>query len=88
MVPLSAEVAAWGAAGTDQTERLLSLVTGGDDYQTLTTVAPTHVAAYLEQAAHFGVKITPIGAVTKGAEIVLYHQGRAIALPHAKGWHI
>lgn len=53
-------------------ERLEAAMTGGDDYELLFTVPPSHEAALIALAAQVNVPITPIGAIvdTPGVECI------------------
>lgn len=59
-VPLSPAAARAVAA---EPERLVTVLTGGDDFEILTTVAPQKLAAYLAAAAAAGVTATEIGEI-------------------------
>jgi thiamine-monophosphate kinase len=63
-VPLSAAARAVVAAGG---ATLIDLITGGEDYEVLATVAPPRVAEYERLAAAAGVAVTRIGVIDKAA---------------------
>jgi thiamine-monophosphate kinase len=63
-VPLSK--AASGALGND-CELIKPILTGGEDYEILCTIAPDRVAAFQEAAARAGVPVTAIGRIVEGA---------------------
>jgi thiamine-monophosphate kinase len=62
-VPLSDAAAAAVAADP---ELIDSVLTGGDDYEVLCTMAPDKVAAFRAAAAASGLAVTEIGRVTEG----------------------
>lgn len=65
-VPLSPPAAALVAAEPARRERIL---TGGDDYELLLTVAADRVATALDIAVGQGVPLTEIGRLTAGTEV-------------------
>ncbi|HKH33363.1 MAG TPA: thiamine-phosphate kinase [Beijerinckiaceae bacterium] len=69
-VPLSA--AARAALGADPAliDRLL---TGGDDYEILAAVPPERLNAFLGAASQAGIATTPIGTVTEGQGLPVFH---------------
>jgi thiamine-monophosphate kinase len=78
-VPRSAVAAALLGRGVTGIEALLS---GGDDYEVLCTVADAHCGRMADAARSAGVALTPIGRIMAepGAPRFLDAQGRAIAL--------
>lgn len=77
-VPLSSAGAAYAAQGKDRTQRLLSLCTGGDDYEIVLTVAAVDAPGLVEQAAGLAVPLTVIGRVVEGQGVRVLSQGREI----------
>jgi thiamine-monophosphate kinase len=79
LVPLSAAAAGLLAGGAVGLEALIS---GGDDYEILCTVAEADRAAFMQEAGRAGVAVTAIGTVTTGrrAPRFLDAQGTEIAL--------
>jgi thiamine-monophosphate kinase len=63
-VPLSAPARAFVAADS---AALTAMLTGGDDYEVLFTLAPERVAAMEAAAAEAGVPVTAIGRIVGGA---------------------
>ncbi len=78
-VPTSAAAAALLARGVTGIE---ALVSGGDDYELLCTVAEAHCERIADAARSAGVALTAIGRIVAepGAPRFLDAQGRAIAL--------
>ena len=79
-LPLSDEARAWHAlnGGT----ALASALGGGDDYELLFTVRPSHrgrLRGVLKRLA--GLSVTRIGIVTKGGEVLMKHDGATRPLP-------
>ncbi len=69
----------------------MRLLTGGEDYQTVFTLAPQDSAALLSYCREHSVKITQIGAITDrppGASPLrlMTAAGKPIALPDRLGW--
>jgi thiamine-monophosphate kinase len=85
-IPLSAAASAVLDRGA---ARLESLVSGGDDYEVLCTVAPSDCAAFVAAAAAAGVTVTPIGVVTAGSAPprLIDVAGGVIALSHRSYSH-
>lgn len=85
-LPLSTEAIGFVGRAHSQVEALLSLVTGGDDYQALICVAPDRATAFASEVEALGVRITHIGVCQEGQGVELAYQGEAIALPARTGW--
>jgi len=79
LVPASAMAAGLLARGVVGLE---TLITGGDDYEILCTVAESEMAAFVQEAGRAGVVVTTIGAVTaeSRAPRFLDAQGTEISL--------
>jgi thiamine-monophosphate kinase len=60
------------------------LVTGGDDYEILCTVAEDHVARFLDEAAALGVPAAAIGTVTAGDGLPVF-RGDVVERRYAQG---
>lgn len=84
-IPLSPVVRALVA---DDPGRLLSAVTGGDDYELVLTLPPAALPALVTAAAATGVPLTAIGRVTDGpAGAVTVVDGQGTPLPLGEtGW--
>ncbi|MFN9935501.1 MAG: hypothetical protein ACK536_04635, partial [Hyphomonadaceae bacterium] len=61
-------------------------VTGGDDYQALTCVAPAEAEAFASKMKALGVQITQIGVCRDGQGLNLFFQGERLDLPVRTGW--
>ncbi|MCA3695254.1 thiamine-phosphate kinase [Aquidulcibacter sp.] len=85
-VPLSAEARVFLDRAQTPVEALLSLVTGGDDYQALTCVAPADAEAFASKMMALGVKITQIGVCGDGQGLTLFFHGERLDLPARTGW--
>lgn len=76
-IPVSEITRVWLSEQKDEIQARISLATGGDDYQVLLALSPTHY----QQAVHANMPITKIGIVTKGADVVCHDgQGNEIAV--------
>jgi thiamine-monophosphate kinase len=85
-IPLSAAAAALlarGAVGID------AIVSGGDDYEILCSIAEDRFEAFAEAAGHDGIAVTSIGTVIAGSSVprFLDGEGREIALPRLSYSH-
>jgi len=78
-IPLSAAAAALLARGTVGIDEIVS---GGDDYEILCTIAEDRFEAFVQAAGHAGVAVTSIGMVVAGSSVprFLDGEGREIAL--------
>jgi thiamine-monophosphate kinase len=75
-VPLSAAARAALAADPALIETIL---TGGDDYEIVLTLAPNNLAAFRAEADKAGVAATEIGMVTSGQGARFVQDGKALA---------
>lgn len=68
---------------------LASIVTGGDDYEILTTMPQAHFTAYQAAADRAGIPVTVIGRIVEGQgpPVVIDANGNAIALGRASHDH-
>ena len=57
---------------------LETVLTGGDDYEIVLTLAPENFAAFRAAAAAAGVAVTEIGRVQAGEGARFMHQGKAL----------
>jgi thiamine-monophosphate kinase len=85
-VPLSAEAITFLEAAPDPVQALLGLVTGGDDYQALTCVAPKIAEDFCSSMKALGVQVTQIGVCYQGQGLEIYHHGDRLDLPARTGW--
>ena len=46
--------------------RIETVLTGGDDFEVIATVAPERFAAFSQEAVAAGVAVTPIGTIAAG----------------------
>ncbi|MBF0161676.1 MAG: thiamine-phosphate kinase [Magnetococcales bacterium] len=82
-VPLSA--LARSQVAQHGTKLLTRLLTGGEDYELLFTVAATAVAAVMVLAHTAGIPVTDIGLITAGSDLLVTYQGQPMALENG-GW--
>lgn len=81
-IPLSSAARDMG----ENTQALLSLATGGDDYELLFS-APAHCHdALMQEAERCGLRLTAIGQCTDEPCIALTHNGEAVPLPETLGY--
>lgn len=85
-VPLSEEARAF--VPRDPTA-LVTILTGGDDYEILATVPPQNLEAYLSAGHEAGIALTPIGRVRagEGAPVVRLPDGRILDLDRRSWVH-
>ena len=83
--PLSPAARRWLDAQPDQSAALVSLATGGDDYQIIATASPRQAEQMLEAARQAGVRMTDIGEVVDGEGVVTLLEGRVLSVDRA-GW--
>jgi len=85
-IPLSSAAAALLARGTVGIDEIVS---GGDDYEILCTIAEDRFEAFVQAAGHAGVAVTSIGMVVAGSSVprFLDGEGREIALPRLSYSH-
>jgi thiamine-monophosphate kinase len=85
-IPLSAAAAVLLARGTVGIDEIVS---GGDDYEILCTIAEDRFEAFVQAAGHAGVAVTSIGMVVAGSSVprFLDGEGREIALPRLSYSH-
>jgi len=73
--PLSEPARRWLATQSDQEKALLSLASGGDDYEIACAVAPE---AFDDFAAAAGLPVTIVGAFEEGQGVSVVHHGRTV----------
>lgn len=67
-------------------DNLLSLATGGDDYELLFTLPPDMHTQVNQWASDYGIPLTVIGRMQSGAGIHATHQSENISLPSRLGY--
>lgn len=75
----------WAQSAPDQAT-MLTLATGGDDYQTLFTVAPDQIDAFSIAIGRLGLEAFKIGMVDQGEGVHLRLSGQTVPLPTVKGY--
>lgn len=75
----------WAETALDL-DAMLKLATGGDDYQTLFTVAHNRIDEFCEAVAELGLTAFEIGSIDAGEGVALHHDGQAVPLPPVKGY--
>src|SRR5260370_39333904 len=85
-IPLLAAAAAFLARGTVGID---AIVSGGDDYEILCTIAEDRFEAFVQAAGHAGVAVTSIGMVVAGSSVPMFLDGEGweIALPRRSYSH-
>ena len=84
-IELSLEEVPWCEAPAS-VEDCLRLASGGDDYQTLFTVAADKADACSRDAEAAGVRVTRIGTVRQGRGLALHYRGKSIPVPELTGY--
>ena len=79
-VPLSPAARAWMALQSDEAQARSALITGGDDYELICTVAPDRACAFIRSAGDLGLTLSEIGQVVDGEGVEIDWQGLAIVL--------
>ena len=74
-LPLSASARDWLGGRADLDAALLSLATGGDDYELACAVAPAEFEAF---AAAAGMPVTVVGTFAAGEGVTVSHNGKAL----------
>jgi thiamine-monophosphate kinase len=82
-LPLSAAAGRWAAAQADRAAALLTLATGGDDYEIVCTASPEGAERLIAAGAAAGCPFTPIGQVVAGAGIGVSLDGAPLAVARA-----
>jgi thiamine-monophosphate kinase len=85
-IPLSAAAAALLTRGTIEVD---AIVSGGDDYEILCTIAEDRFEEFVQAAGQAGVAVTSIGMVVAGSSVprFLDGEGTEIALPRLSYSH-
>lgn len=85
-VPLSDPARQWVQADAGP-DRLLTCLTGGDDYEILLTVPPGREVALLEDTARAGIAVTRIGTIQDGpAAVRILDDNHRRLEPRSGGW--
>ncbi len=77
-IPLSAAARTW--LGNGGQEKWKTLLTGGEDYELLFTVAPGATDQLPALAANLGLPLTEIGVISKQEGIRLYERGQPMVI--------
>ena len=64
----------------DRLEALITLATGGDDYELVCTAAPERADRLIADAETAGVRMTVVGRVREGQGVRTFHEGREVHL--------
>lgn len=72
----------------DARDRLMQIITGGDDYELLVAVPTQYAAPFAAAAQSFGVPVTRIGNLHQGQPgvEVIAEDGRVLEPPRSTGW--
>ncbi len=80
-IPLSSDSLVWILSQKNAIKARADLASGGDDYQVLFSIAPNNLPRLQKACAKYGVKITTIGKITKGAGVAcLDSKGKLIKI--------
>lgn len=74
-LPLSLSAGQWLEGRSDPDGALLSLASGGDDYEVACAVAPAHLDAFIAAA---GMPVTVVGAFAEGEGVSVSRDGEAL----------
>lgn len=87
-MPLSDDGRSFLAAAEDEGAALMTLLTGGDDYELLITAPPARAERLAGAAAQAGVPLTVVGHVAEGAPDVILCDtaGSPVTVPEASGY--
>lgn len=77
-IPVSSQALEWVEDGSDHTERLLELASGGDDYELALALPPEHLEQVRKLAGRLGLSVTPVGTFTSRRGLNVRHEGRAV----------
>lgn len=80
-VPISDMVKNWIELADDPLSALVSVLTGGDDYEIAFTAPAAHAATIALEAQKQGVDVTPIGVVRPGQGVVVRLHGAELDIP-------
>ena len=78
-MPLSIEAQGWLLRQPAEADALLTLATGGDDYQLVLAVAPQAVAGFQAAIQQTGAVVTPVGRFHTGAGLGVTCRGQPIS---------
>jgi thiamine-monophosphate kinase len=76
--PLSAVGEAFVARGAERSAALLTLATGGDDYELVLTCAPEDAGSLIDGASKMNLRLTVIGRVVEGQGVRVRYEGEQI----------
>jgi thiamine-monophosphate kinase len=85
LTPRSTAAQAWLDTRIDAQAALEALVTGGDDYELVMTVAPKDEAAVKREADRLHLRLTRVGEVTQGSGVSVRYLGQALEIGRT-GW--
>lgn len=86
-LPLSAAARHWVEGGGDPAKDLLSLATGGDDYEIVCAVNPDAMQAFWSATEELGTAMTLIGQFSAGPEVTVRFAGSALRISEAGYQH-
>ncbi len=84
-LPMSAAAHAWFDTRIDPEAALVSLATGGDDYELLLTAHPADEGALKREAERLRLRLTRVGTMTEGRGVTTTHLGKPVDIRKA-GW--
>jgi thiamine-monophosphate kinase len=84
-LPLSAAATAWIDRQPDRVSALVTLATGGDDYEIVCAVSPAKVEEAVTLAQRAGTPLTPIGRLTEDEGVRAFYAGEPTPVPKP-GW--
>lgn len=85
LLPRSAAATAWFDSRTDPEAALVTLATGGDDYELLLTAAPSDEAALKREADRQLLRLTRVGTISAGRGVTASYLGKPVDIPKP-GW--
>ena len=85
LLPRSAAATAWFDSRTDPEAALVTLATGGDDYELLLTAAPSDEAALKREADRQLLRLTRVGTISAGRGVTATYLGKPVDI-RKPGW--
>jgi len=85
LLPRSAAATAWFDSRTDPEAALVTLATGGDDYELLLTAAPSDEAALKREADRQLLRLTRVGTISAGRGVTARYLGKPVDI-RKPGW--
>ena len=85
LLPRSAAATAWFDSRTDPEAALVTLATGGDDYELLLTAAPSDEAALKREADRQLLRLTRVGTISAGRGVTASYLGKPVDI-RKPGW--